>query len=263
MSEILGGSSSSLVKTLLGGLHISSELAEIAEFFMMLIGVHDVKHAEAGDARREAVLQHLPRLFGFGNRDETLLASLRTGLKKNYRVALDKIMCKLPLDDAIAFIINVGSMPNEVKVDKDGNKDSVQEFSKDDRRIKFLQILVEDANMCATDPDIEGAIKSLRANRLLDRSSFSTIHKEIEGVILGLLRIKSWDELTTQKLADAFESIADDIERFNANRRKGSFHGQCKRIFAFPFLALLVIPKLLLRGAIKLGALAKIKFKSI
>lgn len=211
---------SSLKDTALGGLHIASELAEIAEFIMMALGVKEVAHARPGEERKKAVLMHLPRLFGIGNKDETLLAVIRAALEKADRVAFDKIIKKLDLDDAIPFIINIASMPNE---------EGVKEFSDEDRRVIFLKKLIEDANNCARPDDVTEAITSLRANRLLDRSSFTIIQKETEAIILGLLKIGSWNELTTLKIGEAMKSIADSLEELNTERRATSLHGRMKR----------------------------------
>lgn len=186
-------------------------VTEIAEFIMMLISMKAVKEAKPGDERKEAVMQHLPHLFGFGHADEGIWGSLRTELKENERKALDSIMRELPPDEAITFIITVASMPNE---------ENTAEFSELDRRVMFLKEFVADANMCATKPDIESAIINLRANRMLAKNALQKIQKEVSDALLAILGIQSWNEFSAKKLSDAVESATNEIETFRGERRR-------------------------------------------
>lgn len=195
-------------------------IMEIAQIIMMVVGFKEVREAKEGDGRKEAVRQHLPRLFGFGHADEGIWGSLRTALEPNERTALDRIMRKFTIDEAIAFLINVGTIPNAETLDDKGHKVSVLEFSEKDHRVLFLKKLVEDAKMCATGEDVEEAIKNLRANRLLDESKLSKIQKEVKGIIFSFLEINSWSELTDASLATKIDEVTDEIEAFRKERKE-------------------------------------------
>lgn len=205
---------------------------ELAQIIMMIVGFKEVSEAKTKEGIKEAVKQHLPNLFGFGRKDEGIWGSLRTALGPKERAALDKIMRKLTIDEAIAFLLNVGTMPNEETLDNKGHKVSVLEFSENDRRVLFLKKLAKDANMCATNKDVKEAIKNLRANRLLDESNLSKIQKEVKNIIFSFLEINSWSELTDASLAAKIDAVTDEIEAFRKERKterqKASFFGRRK-----------------------------------
>lgn len=217
----------------LGAKDIIEGVWELAQIIMMIVGLKGVSDAKTKEEIRETVKQHLPSLFGFGHKDEGIWGSLRTALTAEERTALDKIMCKLAADnvgEVIAFLINVGAMPNEHFINDKGKEESVCEFSEKDRRVLFLKKLAEDAKMCATDKDVEEAIKNLRANRFLEESKLSKIQKEIKNVIFDFLEIDSWSKINDAKLASKIDAVTDEIEAFRKERkeerRKASFWGR-------------------------------------
>lgn len=197
-------------------------IIEIVQFIMLAVGIKEVSDAKPGEDRKEAVKQHLPHLFGFGRADEGIWGSVRTGLNKDERNALDKIMHKLTVDESTSLLLNVGSMPNEITTNESGEKVRVVEFSGNDRRVKFLKDLVTDANMCQENDDIDQAISSLRDNRLIDESKLSAIQKEVKNIIVESLCLDSVDDLTDpNKVAKAInDNLLPKIATYRKERYK-------------------------------------------
>lgn len=204
---------------------------EIAEIIMFLVGFKQIKEAKEGTERKEAVRQHLPHLFGFGRADEGIWGSLRTALDKEHRVALDKIMKKLPAEEAISFILTVSLMPNDIAVNEKGDEVTIAEFSKDDRRVKFLKDLFEDANMCATETDVDEAIAVLRANRLTSEDKLTELQKSVKKCVFDFFDITSWSELNSNHVANKLNEATDVVEAFRLKRRKSLFNFSGARDF--------------------------------
>ncbi|OHA83355.1 MAG: hypothetical protein A2937_00745 [Candidatus Yonathbacteria bacterium RIFCSPLOWO2_01_FULL_47_33b] len=194
-------------------------IVEIVQFIMLAVGIKEVSDAKPGEERKEAVKQHLPHLFGLGRADEGIWGSVRTGLKKDERSALDKIMQKLTLDESTSLLLNIGSMPNETTTNEKGEKINVVEFSENDRRVKFLKDLVADANMCQEDDDIRHAVETLRINHLVDESKLSEIHKEVKQIIVKSLCLDSVNDLSDpNKVAKAINDVL--VPHITAYRKK-------------------------------------------
>lgn len=205
------------------GLEPLEIVLELAEIVMFIVGFKEVRDAKNDTDKRAAVIQHLPKLFGFGRTDEGIWGSLRTALSKEYRVALDKIMQKLPLEEAVAFILTVGMMPNDITVNNKGDEEGVVEFSEDDRRVVFLKDLISDANMCATGGDIDSAIAVLRANRLTDESNLSKLQTMTKKYVFDFLGITSWDNLSSDHITRKLDEATNAVEAFRRKRRTSLF----------------------------------------
>lgn len=206
-------------------------IIEIVQFIMLAVGIKEVSDAKPGEGRKEAVKQHLPHLFGFGRADEGIWGSLRTALNMERRAALDKIMTKLPVEEAISFILTVSLMPNDIAINEKGDEVTIAEFSKNDRRVKFLTNLVDEANMCATDTDVDKAIETLRVNRLTSEDKLTELQKSVKKCVFDFFDISSWSDLNSNHIANKLNEATDAVEAFRRKRRTSLFNFSGARDF--------------------------------
>lgn len=207
-----------------GKLRFLTELIEmaitLATAVMVFTGNKQVHEANTWEDKKKVAVEHFPKWFGTHS-DEGIWVSIRPALKKPVRIGLDKILSKLTSEERDAFAKNVDSAPRAVTINAQGNEESVREFSAKDPRVMFLKYLVTDANMCATDTDVEMAVNTLRVNRLLEESRISKIQKASGSTAAKFLGVASVEDL-----ADP----AKVVEAINVNFRS-KIQAKRKKVF--------------------------------
>lgn len=171
-------------------------IMEVAQLIMMIVGFKEIKEAQPGEERKEAVRQHLPHLFGFGKADERIYSGLLVGLKMEKLPSLTSLMSAMTEKEREQFRLIVTGIKAQMRKEDEKNRENI-EFTEGDIRVKFLIEIVGLVDKLGA----QQVVEMLRTHQIIGINPSSKKLKGFAAKFLGLTDIE--DLADPEKVTDA------------------------------------------------------------